>query len=380
MRKIKKLVVVSCFLAVMQTMTGCDVEKEKESLSSIQEEWGFEIQVPDEMPLSICIEDGEVMDVDGLLEYFYGETRENLMAGGYIEEAWYEDCLTSFECNKDDIELSYVYSYNFENGDARNFFSLYDMREAAGASYVQMINYYHMSDEVSNRLKELYPETELDWCTREEVIAACAPLAKACGYEDAQVKVYAMTEEALKKYADDYFNDVSSYLNTPSSDYKCTGWKSSTKQNKWSKQYEAYLVVYNTMLNGMVLDSTKYDLCCVYAPTYGRVVYASGEQPLRFVSTLEHTMFMVQKDSLLQAIEAYLEDSSDTITITNVSMVYSPEYAKMGQYLERRTIDPCWRIDYKVSESMKYSLGYWSDDWTMMVNAIDGSIVKWGIG
>ena len=57
-------------------------------------------------------------------------------------------------------------------------------------------------------------------------------------------------------------------------------------------------------------------------------------------------------------------------------MAYAPQYAKMGEHLEVRTIAPCWRIDYTVSESMKYSPGYQQDDWTVMVNAVDGSFIK----
>lgn len=62
-------------------------------------------------------------------------------------------------------------------------------------------------------------------------------------------------------------------------------------------------------------------------------------------------------------------------------MIYSPRYEQVKRGLEKRVVDPCWRIDYELGENLKdNSLLYVDDSGTVVINAVDGRQNKYTMG
>lgn len=328
-----------------------------------------------ENPVTIVVEDGKSMDEDAIVDFFFHQSKETLIEDEFLVEDYGIDIglneYMGFYCIKDEIEMYYNASYIDLTGKKhRESLLLYDMQNDAGMIYYNLLGNgsKYRNNEISNRLKQIYPEGELESCSREEVLQACAPLAKACGYEDAKVAVYAMTEECLEKQA---YNDIDDTMDT------APGPDCENNVYEWTKEHEAYFVVYNSVLNGRVLDTVHYDLMCIYVPAYEKVVCVHAEQTLVVTETMPEAELITAEDAVANMIRDRNFESAEDISVTGISMVYSPQYKKVGEDLEQKTIDPCWRIDYELSEEMKNLSGFLDDDLTVMINAVDGKIATY---
>ncbi len=307
------------------------------------------------------------------------------------------------------MELSYIY----EHGKNRNVLYFMDMREAAGSRYEDVLEDKFIDNEISKRLMEMYPEEELENCSKEEAIAICAPVAEVCGYGDALVNVYVMKHEVLNNYAQEVgIMNTTHFRNAPDPEYdynyvhtlqrkissatktedtellvqlltELSAYNASDddKRIEWTEKHDAYLLVYQTQLNGRILDSMYYNLICIYVPAYERIVYMKADCPLVVTETLEEVPLVTQEEAVEEMLRVLKISSMDDITITSISMVYSPRYEQADHELERRTIDPCWRIDYELSENLREQpLLYNDDDGTIFINAIDGRENKYPRG
>lgn len=372
----KKIVLLfGCVLALMLIMTGCRYDKKKERendlIRSLQTEFDIEIQIPDAMPVSICVDYGEAIDGDALLEYFFEGTSEELVKEGALWQDYGIDLgfntYMGYVCNKEEKELIYHAPYIDRSGNFRSsFFEFIDTTDGGvGYIYYKMLG-AHFEELISNRIMNMYPEEELEACSRKEVLKICEPLVAASGYQDAEVSIYAMTEENLKREAVD---DVSGMVST------APGPDCEKNPVKWSKEHEAYLVVYQVRLDDLLFVSKDYCLMCIYVPKYQRIVYANARQSLVEVEKLEETIAVIQTDSFLESIRTYLEENTSSDKIAKVSMVYFRERKKILPEVKRKVIDPCWRVDYEVSEEKNKNPGYGSDDWTVIINAMDGRIL-----
>ena len=328
-----------------------------------------------ENPVPIVVDYGnKAINGEALLSYFFGKSREELLNEGALYEDYGIDlginALMGFECSTDNMLMYYNASYTDNNGYFhRSRFEFWDDKDMAGSTYLAMLGAHFYKNECSNRLMQMYPEIELESCSREEALAACTPVAEACGYEDAQVSVYAMTFEALQEQAAFTKGYVRS---APGPDYENNFYE-------WEKEHEAYLLVYKYTVNGRVLDSAKFDLMCIYVPKYEKIVYARGTHQLVATETSEETELISQEDAIAEVLLMLNLDSTEDITITGISMVYSPEGPKILNELEKKTMEPCWRIDYVLSDKVKATPGYMYDDWTRMISAIDGRQVKYSV-
>ena len=76
-------------------------------------------------------------------------------------------------------------------------FAIYygDDNDGMESSYSRLMSPF----EYGALLRGMYPEEELDFCTKEQAIKACEKYAKLCGYEDAEVSSYAITLDAIEK-------------------------------------------------------------------------------------------------------------------------------------------------------------------------------------
>lgn len=347
--------------------------------------------------VSVAVEDGPSIDVEAVLQFFYGEGKEALTKDGSLTE--YEGVDDgSFECEKDGVEFSYAGKYNL---DEQSIYVI-DKREAAGIRYREVLGLRFLTNEISQVFLDIYPEEDLENCSREEAIAACAPLAKAMGYENAQVNAYAMKKEILNNFAKlsraekyglnfsapdpeyDYkYIEEQEEKARQNGDYKAiTGYMEHMFGNdekiEWTERTEAYILVYRSVWNDLVMDtSNDYMLLCVYVPAYGKIVYVDGTQSLVHTN-LEEKELMSAEDAVAEVLRVQKIASEKDIIVRNISLVYSPRAKQILPNLEQRIIDPCWRIDYQLSDDLlKRNPKFETDDGTLMINAIDGKENRW---
>ena len=423
----KRIKIWCCFLLSLSLLSGCkfvrptdaDKLKNDESLENVaiddgkiplsdllkpNEDETQTVTVPiTENPVSIVIDHGENVDVNSFVEYFFGESTDDLQEEGDLQATWSNDesYIQEVVCFKDNIELVYE-----RKKDGRSRFWAWNHDGDAGYRYEEAIDKF-TSNEISQRLMDLYPEEDLELCSREEAIAFCAPLAEACGYKDAKVSVYALTKEVLNDYPERArtFTNAKE-LEPPYSNMEKTvsmadiiaaqdagdeelakalekKWKEELERENgvWTDEFEAYLLVYRLVLNGRLLDSTYFSMRCIYVPAYEKVVYVYGESSVAVVETLEEVALITEEEALAEALRVARIDSVDKITLKGISMVYSPRYEQANPSLERRVIDPCWRIDYQLSEElMNNATVAVTDDGTILINAVDGRENKYPRG
>lgn len=321
-----------------------------------------------ENPVTIVVEESGLIDEEAVLAYFYGMSRDELVEADCVMEEGDDEVLVGSIYHKDGIVVNYTYEsiWNY------NWFSMHESNDMVGVCYERVLEEKFLQNEISNSLTTLYPEGELEGCSREDAIAACAPLVEACGYKDAQVDVYVMKKDVLNNCKE------LAHMEDPQNPYPAPGEDDSAK---WEEKDEAYFLVYRSVLNGRLLDTSKYMMYCVYVPERGRVVLAYARPPLVVTETLEETELISAEAAVEEVLRLLKVESQDDVTIVGISMVYSPRYAQVSEDLERKTIDPCWRIDYELPEEWfeKFYNLYYRDDGTILINAIDGQENKYSI-
>ena len=293
--------------------------------------------------VTVRVEDGKVLDEESILNFFYGENKETLLENGYITEYYYKEHRLGYECVKDKIQVNYTYGYNMEAGYSPNFFIMCDISEIYqydGQYYSEELGYKDMDRHFLLSFAEKYPEIGAESDMGNEAITFCTPLAEACGYKDAQVKVYQLKSE---------------YSYVP----------------------EACILVYQSLMNGLVLDTSDYKLLCIYVPEYKRVVYAIAEQSLVAVEALEEVEPVSKEIAVAEAVRALGLSSSEGFTVLNMNLVYSPIYEKVSKDMAEgnRVIEPCWRIDYALSgQLLELDQFKDADKGTIFINAVDGTV------
>lgn len=360
--------------------------------------------VPTENPVTIVVENGSDLNEEAILAYFYDTDKETLVAEGYLEELWYEEQKLGFNCDKNGVILYYTYEYTVDGWTSYNSFSIEDVGNGGASwAYERVCDLGYIG---TPRFYEKFPEIDLESCSRAEAIEACASLAQICGYGDAQVNAYAVTESYLEEFVQ-YWTKV--YEETgrqpdqsaPKPTYEYVSQRDIDKareegneqlakelENKpgfyecenvdWTKEHEAYIIVYRPILNGCILDSREYYMYCIYVPLYDSVVKVSVVQSLVAVEGKEETNLMTKDEAIAKAVR-YLEiDSLEDITITGISMVYDTEYEKSNPGLEERTISPCWRIDYVLSERLLERPTYQKSKYTgtVVIDAVEQRVIR----
>ncbi len=362
--------------------------------------------------VSIVVDTAEGdMDEEKIVEFFYGESRQQLFDDGYLQfqkwETYKDSGYKRFDCEKEGKNIRYTYG----NDMSANSFVYKDYNYNASKHYEQLLLSDYMGNEFSKRMEEVFPEEDLESCTREEAIAICRPLAEACGYGDAKVNAYAMKKEVLNNFVEISRHGYEGAYSAPDPEYDHASAKiyideMAKKSDEaraagndelareynskiialymadanngvaWSSLTEAYLIVYRSVLNGRVLDSGYYQMICVYVPGYEKVVYAKAPQPFVAVETLEEVELISQEEAIQEMLRVLTLNSSEGIKITGVSLVYSPRSEQLK--LKKQTINPCWRIDYEMDEKLLHELErFRDDDGTMLINAVDGRETKY---
>lgn len=252
--------------------------------------------------------------------------------------------------------------------------SYYYKGENAGRAYQDTMEDYGMVDLFHpNRLRVDYPKEEITGCSKEEAIAECQKLAKATGYENSIVNVYAMTVDALNR---NYKANGGVGMGRPtkySIDENPEGFLKNQKE--WTEEYEAMYLVYQPIVNDVEIDaeSGTHSLEIIYSPKYKRIVYASWQYPFQD-GTVEKEEEIVSEDTAKQtvALAVGIKDEKnivyDNIQLANAVTINDTRLS------EEHLLVPVWRVDYHLLNSAEYK---GNDAYkTALVNAVTGKMCQ----
>lgn len=297
------------------------------------------------------------LDRELFTEVFLGVSYEE--AENYIPKHQYSELYY----DKDGTELMY----------ANGMVMYADENEGAASCYSLMLDPYGELDEgLGFGMRDIYPEEDIDSCTKEEAAAACQPYAEACGYSGAHISYYALDLDSLERIQKipgcassapvpgfrvvtrDEIDDLYDLGKEEEAAELYQSRLSAPDQNiPWSKKDEALILVYQKEVNGLVLDSVFSQLVIIYAPQYGRPVYVYGQLPCG-MDTITRTEELISREQALStAMQALGIQNQADITVVDMQLVYSMEAVRM---YEESTADPCWKIDYTLAEG-KVSMG-----------------------
>lgn len=209
-------------------------------------------------------------------------------------------------------------------------------------------------------LRGMYPEEELDFCTKEQAIKVCEKYAKLCGYEDAEVSSYAITLDAIEKINKIFqvgapgegYEVVTrgqvELLRDEGKDDEADALRdkidSGAERNlPWKKEYEAMLLVYHLKLNDILVDSTYQVLEIVYVPQKDKIAILSAGIPYEPEEISEKRELISKEKAMSQAVQVV----GTNMKINAVSLVYAIEYDQDGN----ENAVPAWRIDYTTNET-----------------------------
>ena len=258
-------------------------------------------------------------------------------------------------------------------------FAIYygDDNDGMESSYSRLMSPF----EYGALLRGMYPEEELDFCTKEQAIKACEKYAKLCGYEDAEVSSYAITLDAIQNIE----KKLQYTIGAPGEGYEVITrgqveqlrdegkeaeadalydkMDSGFKRNlPWKKEYEAMLLVYKLKLNGVLMDNEQLEI--IYLPYQNKVVILSADLPYEPEEISEKHELVSKEKAMSQAIQTL----GTNITIDTISLVYVKEYNADGE----NYAVPTWRVDYIQNNESAIA----GRTGTIYIDAVSGFVVN----
>ena len=363
-----------------QMSDGSNTEPENFSAAETDQVVFDEDTQKEENLRQIILEAGEA-DIDTVTQAFLGKSAEeaenfrpeNIAA----EETWF------YEVENKELVISGGYAPSI---------SFCDDTDWAGSCYSSVIDPFgKMSEYPTYGLRRFYPEEELENCSREEVLEKCEIYAKACGYTDCVVSTYAITLNALDKFEE----LIGFQSSAPSAgeelirrsekkrleqegkteeaeEYWSRKFAASMQNVPWTKEDEAIFVIYQKSMDGCVLESILDSLILLYAPRYGRIMYARGSICPRQIGYTETEAFVSEQEALEEALLSIGAESLDDIELLDSRRVYSYRMKVRGAS-NTWVVDPCWRFDYSLKEADEISL-FLGDRGSVLIDAVDGQV------
>jgi len=351
-------------------LTGCSLRKnigEIPELSAAQEE-----QIPDTVS-NAWVKFGEVNDLnwDEILSVFLGLS---------------EDEAERYKCP----EYGYYYEIGLQSltgsgGDTGNIqgaspimLNYIDDRDGAADCYMTMLQAYSIQTnflQTELQWRKFYPEENLDFCTKEAAIEACRPYIETIGYDDARVTVFAITfeaiQEALKrqnwlsmsapgpgydKISTSELKEVEALLKEGKSfeqAYEILGIsveKATEREIPWTEKDEAFLLVYQPYVDGVLIESSNSIAIAIYVPQYGRPVYIQALLPPVVDMVIAESKLISKKDAIKELMLSYWIKSTEEIEIedmyltSGITMVKDQEKKDGWKY----QMIPAWKIDFQL--------------------------------
>ena len=247
--------------------------------------------------------------------------------------------------------------------------------------YIALYSQLKLLDEgLDAGLRDILPEEELPDCSREDAVAACSEAMAACGYQDADISVYALSLKRIEELRETGglsvimpdAPDPSVMPSTLEDIYKTKFlvqaaekdgnqekaqelrlqeaklWEQINIDKKtglpWEKKHEGFLIICRPRLDGLVMDSLVQRMEIIYVPETG-IVYVSANTPYRQKGTSEQAD-LITAEKAITATMQLLGLEEEELEVIDTSLVYSVRATQAAS--EDPTVNPCWRVDYRM--------------------------------
>lgn len=362
-RKIFVSAFCSCFLLIF--LGGCQMKKQVDVSTRTA---GHDENTAEEM---VAVENSQG-DLNKIVGKFLGMTLEEAVKNGAEYKTLYGADSVSYE--KGNISFSYAGKSREGLGPLVAYKDQYEMAGEQYEEAVSIISRRHDENIIDWGLREVLPDENLDSCKKEEALQYCNSYAEVLGYDSGnfEVEVYALT---LDKLMDDSYLPCYPPLEGIDNTEPLSSDELRNIQGDytWSREYEAMYLVYKPSINGHLLDSNYCILEMVYVPKYGAVVYALGQIPWTVKETYPSGPLISKEDAVAETMLLNHITEEDGITVDNVFLVYSQDILQLR---EKKELDLCWRVDFKIENSNRYpgADAYQS----ILINAVTGEkCVMW---
>lgn len=274
---------------------------------------------------------------------------------------------------KDGITASYTSGF---------FISYEDENDGMAAAYSRLLDPFgYIQRTLGSSMRNIYPEEELESCTKEQAIKACEKYAKVCGYEDAEISSYAITLDAIDKI----MKIQQTVIGAPAEGYEIItdgqiqklrdegkekeatvleqkAQKANERNLPWKKANEAILLVYRLKLNGVLVDHRDQLMRIVYVPHVNKIAILNAYVPREAEEILERNELISKEKAISQAIQSL----GTNIEIKAITLIYTLEYNTDNSCYAV----PAWRIDYKLENSDEFAA--MGDSGTICIDAVSG--------
>ena len=350
---------IYCMCLMPILFGGCHMKKQVDISSEVSDS-------NEDIKCEIVKVDNNKGDIEKIAEKFIGIAVEEAVNKGaeYQEDSFYFEHGTTF------------FSYTGKSLEGLGPIITYrDEYEMAGDQYEMAVDYLRQptaSNVLGWGLRQVLPDENLDNCKKEEILNFCNPYAELLGYnsENSVAEVYALTIDKLNSTDKGSYARVTYGPLTGINNKKILTddeLRDKEKKYPWSKKYEAMYVVYRPYINELLLDSHYCSLEMVYAPAYGKIVYAFGEIPWVVKEKTSADSLISKEDAIAETMLINNITDKNNITVDNVFLVYSMDITHLRKDMG---LDLCWRVDFKIENSAQYidEESYK----TILINAVTG--------
>ena len=206
-----------------------------------------------------------------------------------------------------------------------------------------------------SELAERFPKKDLDQLSREEVVKICDQAMADAKIPAVFENAFAMDYETLSKLQEDASKQYGEgFYCAPGSEYieGADPWNGTWNVKQWTKEQEAYYVVYKQQLDGKRFYSPTYPWIELFVNADGQIFYAQSGRP-----ALDLSQAKKEEQKIISAQEAYSMGAAilqkqklNQSKILSVKLCYShKKHISVEEENEKAvgasaSIIPCWEI------------------------------------
>lgn len=213
-----------------------------------------------------------------------------------------------------------------------------------------------------SELAERFPKKDLDQLSREEAIKICDQAIADAEIPAVFENAFAMDYETMCKLQEDASKQYGEgFYCAPGSEYieGSDPWNGTWNVKQWTKEQEAYYVVYKQLLDGKRFYSPTYPWIELFVNADGQIFYAQSGRP-----ALDLSQAKKEEQKIISAQEAYSMGAAilqkqklNQSKILSVKLCYShKKHISVEEENEKAvgasaSIIPCWEICFGTNVS-----------------------------
>lgn len=246
-------------------------------------------------------------------------------------------------------------------GDIYFYFYAIDLEDAL--RYLNIIQPEgHERRFLLSELAERFPKKDLDQLSREEAIKICDQAIADAEIPAVFENAFAMDYETMCKLQEDASKQYGEgFYCAPGSEYieGSDPWNGTWNVKQWTKEQEAYYVVYKQLLDGKRFYSPTYPWIELFVNADGQIFYAQSGRP-----ALDLSQAKKEEQKIISAQEAYSMGAAilqkqklNQSKILSVKLCYShKKHISVEEENEKAvgasaSIIPCWEICFGTNVS-----------------------------